>query len=224
MTPKLLIGTSNPAKLLRLRAILRELDLEIATPADAGPPPDAAEGERSHRANAEAKARAWALRSGLATLASDGGLHIPALGDRWRSTRTRRAAGDEATDEERAHHLLELLRDVRGSDRVAFHVEAAALARADSRLLASWEAVGAPREVATTYDPRHVPAGFWLPGLLLFGPERRRYGDLAAGERDALDDHWVKLAPLVRDGVQGLLRECDAQGRGVAGQVATQTE
>ncbi len=201
---RLLLATSNPAKLARLRWLLEGMDVEPVALSEAGEALEVDEGDDSFKTNAERKAQAWARRHELPALATDGGVVVPALGDRWNEVRTRRAAGPAATDAERAAHLLALMHHLEGRRRCAVRHEAAALARADGRVFGSWEAVGSSYEVARTYDPRGVPAGFWLPGLLLFGPRQRRYGDLAEDERLLVDDQWTRLRPLVRAGVVAL--------------------
>ncbi len=211
---KLLLGTGNPAKLARLRWIAEGLDFEVTTSQDLGPEPSTQEGDRSARENAELKAIAWATGYRVATLASDGGLVVPALGERWNSTRTRRAAGEHASDAGRAEHLLELMRGLHGDERLAYRMEAGAIARADGSLVGSWVGLGTQRRIAEAYDPRGVPTGFWLPGLFLFEPGNRRYGDLSPQERVAVDDHWVTLRAMVREALESLLRQAQEQARG----------
>jgi inosine/xanthosine triphosphate pyrophosphatase family protein len=183
--------------------MLEGLHLILITPAQDGADPPVEEAEDSPLAIAEAKAMGWARRYQLACLATDGGLAVPALGDRWRPSLTRRAAGTCATDEQRAAHLLRLMRSLEGEQRRAYLVEAAALALSDGSLVGSWEALSDTWVVAETYDSRGVLSGFWLPGVLEFG-SGQRYGDLTPGERDAVDGHWERLRPLVRDAVAGL--------------------
>ena len=229
---KLLLGSSNPAKLARLRWMLEGLPISLVAPAEAGAKitlaemgsevvptgtgpivahgavrvePLVEEGDASLRANAEAKAAAWANAYELLCLATDGGLSVPALGDRWRPALTRRAAGAHAKDEERAAHLLRLMQNLEGKQRRAYLVEAAALAYPNGSLVGSWEARSDAWVVAQTYDPRGLPAGFWLPGVLLFD-SGRRYGDLTPEERVAVDTHWGRLRPAVRHAVSALIK------------------
>ena len=211
----LLLGTRNPAKLTRLRWMLEGLPVNLVTQAEAGSGPKAAqgeateeplveEGEESLRANAEAKAAVWARTYQLLCLATDGGIAVPALGDRWRPALTRRAAGACASNEERASHILRLMRDLHGDQRRAYLVEAAALALPSGGLVGSWEARSDAWVVADSYDPRGLPTGFWLPGVLLFD-SGRRYADLSPAERVAVDGHWEGLRPAVRGAVSALI-------------------
>ncbi|MER3418284.1 MAG: non-canonical purine NTP pyrophosphatase, partial [Chloroflexota bacterium] len=108
--PRLVVATRSAAKLRELaelldvpRAILLSLD-------DAGVPPDldVPEEGRTFAANARTKARAYARLTGLPTLADDSGLEVDALGGAP-GVRTRRFAGERATDAENNARLLEIL-------------------------------------------------------------------------------------------------------------------
>src|SRR5262245_20623309 len=129
---QLIAATRNPAK-------VQELARRVAGLADVFPLPDAGEGDPENgdtfAANAVAKAVSWSRRldRGETVVATDGGLLIPALGDRWDPVRTRRFAGE--TDVERAEALLALAADLAGDDRRIVWEEAMALAR-DGVLLA----------------------------------------------------------------------------------------
>ena len=98
-----LLGTTNPAKLERLRWLLDGLPIETVDPSSLGLSGlDIEESGATHEENAGLKAEAWSQAAGLPALASDGGLVIPALGDDWLSLHTRRFAGEDA--ERRCSH------------------------------------------------------------------------------------------------------------------------
>jgi len=79
---RILIATTNPAKLTEYRILLRQMaiDLEPIALADAGITDVAEENADTFRDNALAKARFYFARSKLPTLADDGGLEVDALG------------------------------------------------------------------------------------------------------------------------------------------------
>jgi len=78
-------------------------------------------------ANARLKARAYARLSGLPTLADDSGIEVDAL-DGGPGVRTRRYAGESATDEDNNARLLEALRGLPPPRRGARYVCILALA------------------------------------------------------------------------------------------------
>ncbi len=94
---------------------------------DAGIPGEAIEDGQSFEANASKKARFFAGLSGLPTLADDSGLEVDALGG-GPGVRTRRYAGEEATDEENNLKLLRELDGVQPERRTARYRCALALA------------------------------------------------------------------------------------------------
>jgi XTP/dITP diphosphohydrolase len=103
MNKQILLGTTNPAKVSRIRAYLGALPVEILSPADLGIVLDVKEDGQTPQENAEIKARAYLGASGLPTLAVDAGLHIEKFPDDKQPgvfVRRIRGAGQDASDKE----------------------------------------------------------------------------------------------------------------------------
>ncbi len=194
---RILIATTNPAKQERLRWLLEGLGIALVSPGELRIAVDAPEEGGDHRAIAERKALAWSKAAGIAAIASDGGLVIPALGERWDALRTGRFAGPGAGDRARLDRLLELMRPLAGGQREAYWTEAAAVAEA-GRVLASWQAESARGLIAPSYDPARIIPGFWAFSVWLLPQRGRTYAELSPAERDRLDDHWARLRERVR--------------------------
>lgn len=77
---KLLIATTNPAKLAEIKEILSDLPIECVGLKDVGITEAVEETGSTFEENALLKARAYAKLSGLPTLADDGGMEIDVLG------------------------------------------------------------------------------------------------------------------------------------------------
>lgn len=108
---KLLIATSNPAKLREYREMLRNLPLILTSLAQEGIDLVVEESGGSYAENAILKAKAYARASGLLTLADDSGLEVEAL--EWEpGIFSSRYAGPGATDEERNRFLLHRLQGI----------------------------------------------------------------------------------------------------------------
>lgn len=105
---RLLIATTNPAKVREYQRLLGDLPIELVVPTD---PPRVVESGEHFQENALLKARAYASWSGLPSLADDGGIEIDAL-EGEPGVRSARWLGRPATDEELIAHTLERLRDV----------------------------------------------------------------------------------------------------------------
>ena len=78
----LLVGTTNPGKLVEIRRILSGLDLDLRPSADFEQAPEVVEDGLTYRDNAVKKAQTIAAWSGQLTLADDSGLEVVALGGR----------------------------------------------------------------------------------------------------------------------------------------------
>ena len=182
--PRLLVATRSAHKLRELRELLRLEHGELVSLDDLGIPGDPEETGATFRTNAAIKARFGARASGLPTLADDSGLEVDAL-DGGPGVRTRRYAGDDATDDANNAKLLRALDGLPPERRGARYVCVLALALPGGEGprggIASLTARGTCRgRIATTargsggfgYDPIFEPAseppggrtlGLWTP-------------------------------------------------------------
>jgi XTP/dITP diphosphohydrolase len=127
---RLLIATRSAHKLAELRDLL-ELDrAELVSLDDLGIDGDVDETGSTFEANARLKARHGARLTGLPTLADDSGLEVNALGG-GPGVRTRRYAGESATDLENNAKLLASLTGLPPERRTARYVCVLALALPD---------------------------------------------------------------------------------------------
>ena len=129
---RLLVATRSAHKLRELRDLLGPMRAELVTLDDVGIPDEAIEDGRTFESNASKKARFFAGLSGLPTLADDSGLEVDALGG-GPGVRTRRYAGEQATDEENNVKLLGALAGLPPARRGARYRCALALALPEAR-------------------------------------------------------------------------------------------
>jgi XTP/dITP diphosphohydrolase len=125
--PRLLVATRSAHKLRELRELLELANGELLSLEDLGIPGDPVESGATFRTNAAIKARFGARASGLPTLADDSGLEVDALGG-GPGVRTRRYAGEEATDADNNARLLAALAGLPPERRGARYVCVLALA------------------------------------------------------------------------------------------------
>jgi inosine/xanthosine triphosphate pyrophosphatase family protein len=193
---ELWLATSNPAKAERLRWVFQGLGLRPRSmPSLDISAPD--EIESTFRENAELKATFWSGRLGGLAAASDGGMAIPALAAEWDEIRTGRAAGHQASDLERAQHLLRLARGLVGDERTILWSEALALAR-DGRLLASWKAEGTRALLVERVDPDQIRPGFWAASLSYLPAMGATLAWLTEEQLALADVTWSRLRELVQ--------------------------
>ena len=129
---RLLVATRSRHKLRELRELLALGDaVELLSPDDLGIDGEPDETGETFETNARIKARYYAARSGLATLADDSGLEVDALGG-GPGVRTRRYAGPDATDADNNAKLLRELGGLPPERRAARYVCTLALALPDT--------------------------------------------------------------------------------------------
>ena len=125
--PRLVVATRSEHKLRELRQLLQLDHAQLVTLDDLGIKGDPVEDGLTFEANAAKKAR-WAARAtGLPALADDSGLEVQALGGAP-GVRTRRYAGEAATDQDNNRKLLGALNGLPPEQRNARYVCVLALA------------------------------------------------------------------------------------------------
>jgi XTP/dITP diphosphohydrolase len=116
--PALLLATGNKGKVREYKSLLRGVPYRIKTPAELGIAMEVEETGESFEENAALKAAAFAAASGRLSLADDSGLEVDVLGGDP-GPRSRRYAGEGASDAERIEYLLERLEGVPEVERTA---------------------------------------------------------------------------------------------------------
>ena len=125
---RLLVATRSEHKLRELRELLDLANTDLVSLDELGIPGDPDETGETFETNAAIKARAGFRASGLPTLADDSGIEVDALDGRP-GVRTRRYAGEHATDEANNAKLLGALAGLSPEGRGARYVCVLALAR-----------------------------------------------------------------------------------------------
>jgi XTP/dITP diphosphohydrolase len=125
--PRLVVATRSEHKLRELRELLQLDRTELVSLDELGIPGDPIEDGETFETNAAIKARAAVRASGLPSLADDSGLEVDALGGRP-GVRTRRYAGEDASDADNNAKLLQELAGLPPERRGARYVCVLALA------------------------------------------------------------------------------------------------
>jgi XTP/dITP diphosphohydrolase len=125
--PRLVVATRSAHKLAELRTLLGVDRAELVSLDDLGVEGDVDETGATFEANASLKARYAARATGLPALADDSGLEVDALNG-GPGVRTRRYAGEDATDEQNNEKLLAALNGLPPERRGARYVCVLALA------------------------------------------------------------------------------------------------
>ena len=125
---RVLLATRSVPKLRELTELLGPASFELLSLDDVGIPDEVEETGTTFETNARLKAQAYARLSGLPTLADDSGIEVDALGGAP-GVRTRRYAGEDATDAQNNAKLLAALAGLPPERRGARYVCVLALVR-----------------------------------------------------------------------------------------------
>lgn len=135
---KLLIATTNIGKLKEISEFLSDLRLGIVSLADVGINDDVRETGKTYEENSKIKALLYAKKSGLPTIADDGGLEIDALGGAP-GVKSRRWLGYEASDKELVEHMIKVAKSLPNNNRKASFVVSISFALPNGKV---WSASG----------------------------------------------------------------------------------
>lgn len=166
---KLLVATTNPAKLSEYRLLLRGIPLEVVSLSDLGIADEPEETGATFAENAMLKARFYFARAEVATLADDGGLEVDAL-DGAPGVRSHRwLGGGNASDRELAQEVIRRMHDVAPERRSARIRAAAALVYRDGGDVRETVAEAAIEGIIAERAHPEIRRGFpyravlWLP-------------------------------------------------------------
>jgi XTP/dITP diphosphohydrolase len=203
---RLLVATRSRHKLRELRELLELGDeVELVSPDDLGIEGEPDETGTTFETNARIKARYYAARGGLPTLADDSGLEVDALGG-GPGVYTRRYAGPTATDDDNNALLLRELTGLPAARRGARYVCVLALALPEA---------GGPRGGLRILTRRGTCRGRIATSLRgdggfgydpLFEPSPEPPGGRTLGQWSAAEKHAIshrsraarRMAPVIR--------------------------
>jgi XTP/dITP diphosphohydrolase len=187
----ILIGTRNPGKLREYAALLGGLNLTFLSLRDVDAGEDIPEPYETFIENAELKAREYAQRAGMVTLADDSGLVVDALGGRPGVYSARYAPG---TDADRYTKLLGELAGIPEPGRTARFVCAAALAAADGTLI---ETQVGTVEGKIAFAPGEGSNGFGFDPVFIPEGSDVTLNALTMDEKNAIDHRGNALRQLI---------------------------
>jgi XTP/dITP diphosphohydrolase len=204
--PRLVVATRSGHKLRELRQLLDLPGLDLVSLDELGVEGDPVEAGATFETNAAIKARFAARLTGLPALADDSGLEVAALGGAP-GVRSRRFAGERATDPENNARLLRELAGLPPGRRAARYVCVLALALPDQAGSRGGLRIVLRRgtcrgRIATEprgrggfgYDPLFEPAGEPEGG--------RTFGQWSAAEKNRIS-HRARAARRMRPVLAG---------------------
>jgi XTP/dITP diphosphohydrolase len=194
---ELLLASQNPGKLGEMRQLLAGVPFRIVAPAELGLTEAPAETGSTFLENAAIKARFYASRSGLLTVADDSGLSVDALGG-GPGLHSSRFGGEGASDADRNRLLLEKLAGVPESGRGARFTSAVVVARGERLVFEAQESV----EGRIAEQPSGS-SGFGYDPLFFYPPFGLTFGEVAPEEKARVSHRGQAFARL-REFLTGL--------------------
>jgi XTP/dITP diphosphohydrolase len=196
---RLLIATNNKGKVVELHDLLKDLGIELLTPADIRLDLDVLEDGATYAENATKKAVAFAHASGLVSLADDSGLEVDALNGApgLYSARYGSTNGEKLSDAGRRAFLVQ---NLRGSARpwiARFHATIAiAIPDGQTYLAEGWcEGEIIPQERGT--------GGFGYDPIFLLNELGKTMAELSMEEKNRLS-HRAKAVMKAKGILQSL--------------------
>src|SRR5687768_13318664 len=166
MRTVLLLGTRNPGKVKEITNILRDSGWSFCSLREFESVGTAEENADTYAANAMAKARFYAVATGLWALADDSGLEVEALGG-GPGVLSARYAGENASDADRRELLLSELAKTGDTNRRARFVSVVAIGAADGSIVNVSEGIcegtitfASRGHGGFGYDPLFIPTGY----------------------------------------------------------------
>jgi len=189
----ILIGTKNLYKATELASFLgnhqgvnihflEKLNLEIKVEED----------QPTLKKNAEKKAIEISKLTNWYVLASDGGVDIPGLGDKWDILRNQRIVGENNTDLKKAEKLLDLMKDLKGEKRKAAYHLALALAK-KGKLIWSTKQISDRGHVAENLPDREIPPYRWMGHLWYYPKYNKVFNKLSEKEKEEVRKQGVNI-------------------------------
>ena len=198
---KLLVATTNPAKLAEYRLLLGDVALEVISLSDVAITEAPEETGETFAENAMLKARFYFARAGIATLADDGGLEVDAL-DGAPGVRSHRWLGEngiDASDRELAEEVVRRMRGVPVERRSARIRAAVALVYREDGAVRESLAEAAIEGVIAEHVHPEIRRGFPYRAVLWL-PERGCYlGELGEKEEARISQRREALERLRGD-------------------------
>ncbi len=212
MAPRLVFASRNPGKLIELRQLLADVDVDVVSVADLDQRiPDTVEDADTFEGNAAKKALEVSRATGLPALADDSGLAVDAL-DGAPGVYSARYAGEPCDDENNNDKLLAALSEVADAERGARFVSVIAFADCagnlgDEVLLSRGECPG------LILRERRGTGGFGYDPLFLVPELGKTYAELGSGTKNDLS-HRARAMKAIKPKIVGYFQLAKAETSG----------
>ena len=201
----ILIGTKNQYKVGEMISFLdnypgvnihtwEELDLNIKVE----------ENQPTLRKNAEKKAIEISKFTDWYVFASDGGVDIPGLGDKWNILRNQRTVGEDKTDLKKIETLLGLMKGLKGEKRKASYRLALALAK-EGKLIWSTVQITDRGYISEELIDKKIPSTKWMSHIWYYPKYKKVFNKLNEEEKGKVRKQATGIKQNLRNTVKGII-------------------
>lgn len=133
--------------------------------------------------NAEKKASEISKLTDWFVLASDGGIDIPGLGNKWDILKNQRTVGENKSDWEKAEKLLELMKDLKDEARKAEYHLGLALAK-NGKIIWSTEQISDKGLITESLPDKEIPRYRWVGHLWYYPKYKKVFNRLSEEQKE----------------------------------------
>jgi len=131
--------------------------------------------------NAEKKAKELSKLTDYYVLASDGGVDIPGLGNKWNFLKSQRTVGENNTDLIKVQYLLSLMKDLKGAQREVTNYLALALAK-NGKVIWSNEEITDRGYITKDLINENIPKYRWIGHIWYYQKHKKVFNELNKNE------------------------------------------
>jgi XTP/dITP diphosphohydrolase len=188
---KLLIGTTNSAKLDTYKRLLKDFSLELVSPKDLNIIDEAEETGKNFEETAIEKAKFYYEKSGIPTLVDDGGLEIDALNGEP-GVKSHRWLGSRSTDENLIAEVMRRMQNVPDDKRQCKLAVVVALASPFGIITSHADVAG----VVAERPAKDIQSGFPYRSIMKIPNYGKYYCELSNEELEILDHRSVAIEKI----------------------------
>lgn len=195
---KIIVATGNEGKMVEIRNILKDLDIELLSLKDADIDVDVEENGKTFEENAIIKAEAICKLTGEIVMADDSGLEVDYLNGEP-GIYSARYMGRDTSYTVKNNHIIDLLKDVEGDDRSCRFVCAIALAFPDGKTIVKRGTM----EGLVAYEEKGEH-GFGYDPIVYLPEMGKTSGELLPDVKDSMS-HRGNALRMIRDELEKLV-------------------